>query len=252
MEPSGASQVRFIDFFFFNFEMTLCYTSHLFRPICLYDFIFGHCVVERLLLVNLVANSMAFCHILLHVDRLLARRQCLVDCSALLLPCNVWNGDVPEGESKSWKYFDNIVARLQTGTLRGTWRQTCWGACEQHCWPEPIEHGWFWGKMELPQESVIWSPNFGQFDPPGRSRQAGALVGRQKWWRLDLGHRLSGARAAVLRRGAVVSDRSERVVGGHQLPSRSNLRPCSRIAGRGTENRPGQWRWRLLQKHVSW
>ena len=78
--------------------MTLCYTSHLFRPICLYDFIFGHCVVERLLLVNLVANSMAFCHILLHVDRLLARRQCLVDCSALLLPCNVWNGDVPEGE----------------------------------------------------------------------------------------------------------------------------------------------------------
>ena len=60
--------------------------------------------------------------------------------------------------------------------------------------------------MELPQESVVWSPNFGQFDPPGRSRQAGALVGRQKWWRLDLGHRLSGARAAVLRRGAVVSD----------------------------------------------
>ena len=106
--------------------------------------------------------------------------------------------------------------------------------------------------MELPQESVVWSPNFGQFDPPGRSRQAGALVGRQKWWRLDLGHRLSGARAAVLRRGAVISGRSERVVGGHQLPSRSNLRPCSRIAGRGTENRPGQWRWRLLQKHVSW
>ena len=92
---SGSSNI------FFNFEMTLCYTSHLFRPICLYDFIFGHCVVERLLLVNLVANSMAFCHILLHVDRLLARRQCLVDCSALLLPCNVWNGDVPEGESKS-------------------------------------------------------------------------------------------------------------------------------------------------------
>ena len=74
------------------------FTFHLFRPICLYDFIFGHCVVERLLLVNLVANSMAFRHVLLHVDRLLARRQCLVDCSALLLPCNVWNGDVPKGK----------------------------------------------------------------------------------------------------------------------------------------------------------
>lgn len=85
---------------------------NLLRPICLYDFIFGHCVVERLLLVNLVANSMAFCHILLHVDRLLARRQCLVDCSALLLPCNVWNGDVPPDGNPARHLAANLLRSL--------------------------------------------------------------------------------------------------------------------------------------------
>lgn len=37
------------------------------------------------------------------------------------------------------------------------------------------------------------------FYPPGRSRRAGALAGRRRWWHLGPGHILSGAGAAALR-----------------------------------------------------
>ena len=125
---------------------------YLFRSVGLDHFILGHCVVEGLLLVNLVADPLALGHILLHIDCLLTRGHRLVHRSALLLPADVWNGDIPS--DKEYKTICTSIgcseqlAHLQTGILRGTWRQTCWGACEQHCCPDPAEQGWFWRDIQ--------------------------------------------------------------------------------------------------------